>query len=103
MLAQLWIWIAIAAGVLVAGVAALLWAVLPPIAVGFFEKVVFGSTHFLALVGDLVSGQSAYRPARWSAAIPPERRCQRTRSNPASPSSRPRTAGSGKAVTESGR
>jgi ABC-2 type transport system permease protein len=39
--------------------APLLWAVLPPIAFGFFEKVVFGSTHFLALVGDLVSGGSA--------------------------------------------
>ena len=30
--------------------APLLWAVLPPIAIGFFEKMAFDTTHFLALL-----------------------------------------------------
>ena len=33
-----------------------LWAVLPPLAIGIFEKVAFHSSHFVALLQDRVSG-----------------------------------------------
>jgi ABC-2 type transport system permease protein len=33
-----------------------LWAVLPPLAIGVLEKVVFNTTHFAAMLGDRVSG-----------------------------------------------
>jgi ABC-2 type transport system permease protein len=34
----------------------ILWAVLPPLAVGFFEKIAFHSSHFAALLEDRVGG-----------------------------------------------
>jgi ABC-2 type transport system permease protein len=33
-----------------------LWAVLPPLAIGVLEKVVFNTTHFAAMLGNRVSG-----------------------------------------------
>ncbi len=36
--------------------AALLWAVLPPLAIGVAEKVAFNTTHFAALIGYLFGG-----------------------------------------------
>lgn len=39
--------------------AALLWAVLPPLGVGFLEKIVFGTSHLGAMVLDRVGGGMA--------------------------------------------
>jgi ABC-2 type transport system permease protein len=39
--------------------APLLWAVLPPLALGAFEKLAFNSTHFLHLLGNRISGSYA--------------------------------------------
>lgn len=36
--------------------ATFLWAVLPPLAIGFFEKVAFNTTHFASMVADRVVG-----------------------------------------------
>src|SRR5260221_3425308 len=44
--------------------AALLWAVLPPLGVGFLEKIVFGTSHLGAMLLDRVGGSmAAVQPA----------------------------------------
>jgi len=42
--------------------AALLWAVLPPLCVGFLERIVFGTSHFGAMLLDRVGGSMAAVP-----------------------------------------
>ena len=42
--------------------APLLWALLPPIALGFFEKLAFNTTHFLALLWHALEGGTAATP-----------------------------------------
>ncbi len=36
--------------------ATFLWAVLPPLAIGFFEKVTFNTTHFASMIADRIVG-----------------------------------------------
>jgi len=42
--------------------APLLWALLPPIAIGFFEKLAFDTTHFVALLWHALEGGTAAMP-----------------------------------------
>jgi ABC-2 type transport system permease protein len=40
----------------------LLWAVLPPLAVGFLEKMAFNTTYFFAFVQDRLRSETAAMP-----------------------------------------
>jgi ABC-2 type transport system permease protein len=48
--------------------AAFLWAILPPLAIGVFEKIAFGTSHFAAMLQYRFTGSSAGSDSRTSGA-----------------------------------
>ena len=48
----------------------LLWAVLPPLAIGMFERLVFGTSHFGAFIGSRFSGGPEMDTSKMDAAFP---------------------------------
>jgi ABC-2 type transport system permease protein len=62
--------------------ATLLWAVIPPLAIGVFEKIVFNTTHFAQMVQYRFTGPPVFEPPGHESAMVPQHDLVRFLSTP---------------------